>query len=149
MTLADVFDEKLIKLNLEGGDKNGVFEEMVKEISTVRPDLNKEEMLKAIRQREEKISTSIAPGVAVPHGYFHDLDGIVGAIGFSRNGIEYDTPDKKPVHLVFLFLIGENAREQHLHILSRILTFVKSGALSYIHSAETPQKAYDILCKAG
>ncbi|MDR0403502.1 MAG: PTS sugar transporter subunit IIA [Treponema sp.] len=149
MLLAEVFNKNLIKLDLESRDKDAVFDELVGEILAVKPELDGEEILAAIHDRELKMVTSVAPGVAVPHGYFRGLNGIIGALGFSRRGIEYGSRDNKPVHLVFMVLLGEGARERHLHVLSRILTFVKSGALSYIGEAESPQKAYDILCQAG
>jgi mannitol/fructose-specific phosphotransferase system IIA component (Ntr-type) len=148
MLLSDIFDEKLIKLNLESIDKNEVFEELIGHISLVKPSFNKEEMLNAVFLRESKMTTSVAPGVAIPHGYSHNLSGITGAVGFSRKGIEYETYDNKPVHLVFMLLLGDDSREHYLHVLSRILTFVKFGALSYIGDAKTPKKAYDILCRA-
>jgi mannitol/fructose-specific phosphotransferase system IIA component (Ntr-type) len=147
MIFADIFDERLIKLDLVNTDKNAVFEELIEEISILKPELNGEEMLAAIYDREAKMETSVAPGVAVPHGYFSGLSGIIGAVGFSRGGIDYGARDHKPVHLVVMLLLGEGARESHLRVLSRILTFVKSGALSYIRDAGTPRKAYDILCR--
>jgi mannitol/fructose-specific phosphotransferase system IIA component (Ntr-type) len=148
-TFSNIFDERLIKLNLESTDKNAVFEELIGTVSLVRPELNKEEMLNAILRREAKMTTSVAPGVAIPHGYSRGLSGITGAVGFSRKGIEYESYDNKPVHLVFMLLLGDDAREHYLHVLSRMLTFVKFGALSYIGEAKTPKKAYDILCRAG
>jgi mannitol/fructose-specific phosphotransferase system IIA component (Ntr-type) len=147
MILADVFDKRLIKLDLESTDKDAVFEELAGEISAVKPELRKAETLAAIRDREAKMNTSIASGVALPHGYFPGLNGVIGALGFSRGGIDYGANDHKPVHLVFMLLLGEGAREHHLRVLSRIATFVRSGALSYIGEAETPQKVYDILCR--
>jgi mannitol/fructose-specific phosphotransferase system IIA component (Ntr-type) len=149
MLLAEVFDKNLIKMDLESTDKDAVFNELVEEILVLKPELDREEILAAIHAREEKMDTSVAPGVAVPHGYFHGLNSIIGAVGFSRKGIEYGARDNKPVHLVFMLLLGEDVRERHLHVLSRVLTFVKSGALSYIREAGTPQKAYEILCQAG
>jgi mannitol/fructose-specific phosphotransferase system IIA component (Ntr-type) len=147
MILADVFDKRLIKLNLESTDKDAVFEELVGEISAVKPELKKTETLAAIRDREAKMNTSIASGIAVPHGYFPGLNGVIGALGFSREGIDYGAHDRKPVYLVFLVLLGGGAREHHLRVLSRIAAFAQSGALSYIGKAETPQNVYDILCR--
>jgi mannitol/fructose-specific phosphotransferase system IIA component (Ntr-type) len=149
MVLADVFDKRLIKLNLESTDKDAVFEELSLTISDVKPELNQVAMLSVIHDREGKINTSVAPGVAVPHGYFPGLNSIIGTLGFSLKGIEYSAHDNKPVHLVFMLLIGEGARNQHLHVLNLILAFVKSGALAYIRDAGTPQEAYDILCRVG
>jgi mannitol/fructose-specific phosphotransferase system IIA component (Ntr-type) len=147
MLFADVFDERLIKLDLSGADKGAVFEELIGEIAALKPELNGEAMLAAIQSREKKMETSVAPGVAVPHGYFSGLNGIIGAVGFSPGGIEYGSRDNKPVHLVVMLLLGEGARENHLRVLSRVLTFVQAGALSYIRDAGSPQKAYDILCR--
>jgi mannitol/fructose-specific phosphotransferase system IIA component (Ntr-type) len=149
MLLADVFDTRLIKLNLDATNKDEMFEELTGEISALRPELDRERILAAIHEREAKMNTSVASGVAVPHGYFHGLDGIIGAVGFSPKGIEYGAHDSKPVHLVFMILLGEGAREQHLRVLSRIMRFVKAGALSYIKEAGTPQNAHDILYRAG
>jgi mannitol/fructose-specific phosphotransferase system IIA component (Ntr-type) len=149
MVLADIFDKRLIKLNLESTDKVGVFEELSRSISAVNPELNQKTMLSVLCDREGKMNTSVAPGVAVPHGYFPGLNSIIGAIGFSLKGIEYSAHDNKPVHLVFMLLLGAGERKEHLHVLNLILSFVKFGALSYIRDAGTPQQAYDILCRVG
>ncbi|MFP3089500.1 PTS sugar transporter subunit IIA [Treponema sp. TIM-1] len=95
----------------------------------VKPELDPVEMLTALNNREAKMNTSVAPGIAVPHGYFRGLDGIIGAVGFSRQGIEYGSHDNKLVHLVFMILLGDGAQEQHLHILSRILTLERIQGL--------------------
>ncbi|MDR1300907.1 MAG: PTS sugar transporter subunit IIA [Treponema sp.] len=149
MGLADIFDTRLIKLNLESTDKAAVFEELSRTIAAVKPELNQGTMLAILHDREGKMNTSVAPGVAVPHGYFPGLNRIIGAVGFSLKGIEYSAPDHKPVHLVFMLLLGEGERKEHLHVLNQILTFVKFGALSYIRDAGTPQQAYDMLCRVG
>jgi mannitol/fructose-specific phosphotransferase system IIA component (Ntr-type) len=149
MMLSDIFDERLIELNLESVDKNAVFEELIGLISAVKPELNIKEMLDVVLQREAKMNTSIAPGVAIPHGCLRGLKGITGAVGFSRKGIDYAAYDNKSVHLVFMILFGDDAREHHLSVLSRISKFIKYGALSHIGEAGSPKKAYDILCRAG
>jgi PTS system fructose-specific IIC component len=149
MLLTKVFDERLIKLNLEGRDKDAVFAELIGEIAALRPELDREKMLAVIHDREAKMNTSVAPGVAVSHGYFPGLDDIIGAVGFSPGGIEYGAQDHKPVHLVFMILLGDGMREQHLRVLSRILSFVNSGALTYIRDAGTPRNVHHILSRLG
>lgn len=85
-----------------GSTKETVFTELVDTIAAVHPELNRNAMLAVIQDRENKMNTSIASGVAVPHGYYPEAGGIVGAIGISKTGIEYNALDHKPVNLVFL-----------------------------------------------
>jgi mannitol/fructose-specific phosphotransferase system IIA component (Ntr-type) len=149
MEFADIFDERLINLNLESTEKTAAFKELAAEISAVKPELDSAELLAVINEREEKMNTSVASGIALPHGYSRGFTGITCAVGFSRKGIEYGAHDKKPVHLVFMLLMGEDSREQYLHVLSRILQFVKSDAMHYMRKAETKREVYDVLCRVG
>jgi mannitol/fructose-specific phosphotransferase system IIA component (Ntr-type) len=145
--LKDVFDEQSIKLNLENKAKEAVFAELINVIVDIHPELNRDEIFTAVYDRESKMNTSVAPGVAVPHGYYPGAHNIFGAIGISPSGIDYDALDHKPVHVVFLIIMGEAYREKHLHILSRLLSMIKSGALDYIQGAKSSQDVYDILSR--
>jgi mannitol/fructose-specific phosphotransferase system IIA component (Ntr-type) len=145
--LKDVFDKQAIKLNLESKTKEAVFTELIDTITDIHPELNRDEMFAAVYDRESKMNTSVAPGVAVPHGYYLGARNIFGAIGISQSGIDYDALDHKPVHVVFLIILGEAYREKHLHILSRLLSMIKSGALGYIQEAKSSQDVYDILSR--
>jgi mannitol/fructose-specific phosphotransferase system IIA component (Ntr-type) len=147
MLLNNIFDKRAIKLNLEGNTKEEVFTELIEAIADVHPEFGMDEMLRVIWDRENKMNTSIAPGAAVPHGYYPGSGDVVGAIGVSRAGIEYDALDHKPVHFIFLLIMGETSHEKHLHVLSRILSLTKSGALTYIQTAKSHQEVYAILSR--
>jgi mannitol/fructose-specific phosphotransferase system IIA component (Ntr-type) len=145
--LEDVFDKQAIRLNLESKTKEAVFTELIDAIADIHPELNRDEMFTVVHDRESKMNTSVALGVAVPHGYYPGAHSVFGAIGVSRNGIDYDSPDHKPVHVVFLIIMGEAYREKHLHILSRLLSMIKSGALGYILETGNSQEVHDILSR--
>jgi mannitol/fructose-specific phosphotransferase system IIA component (Ntr-type) len=145
--LSEIFDEHSIKLDLESDTKTAAFTELIEAMVVVHPELNKTEMLSVVMDRESKMSTAIASGVAVPHGYYPGTDEIIGAIGISKNGIDYGSPDNKPVHFVFLLLMGEAVREDHLHILNRVLSLINSGALASIQTAKSVREVRDILSR--
>jgi mannitol/fructose-specific phosphotransferase system IIA component (Ntr-type) len=145
MLLGEIFDRQLIKLDLEGKTKDEVFMELVESIALKHPEFDRQEMLTAVTTREVQMNTAIIPGVAVPHGYYKAISGIVGAIGFSRAGIEYNSLDQKPVHSIFMLLMDQASREQHLLVLSRLLALLKSKALAGIQAAKSPGEVYDIL----
>jgi mannitol/fructose-specific phosphotransferase system IIA component (Ntr-type) len=78
-------------------------------------------MYAAINDRENKMSTGIGSGIAIPHGYSRTISTIAGAIGISKAGIEYDSLDHKPVHLMIMLVMGEASRENHLSVLNKVL----------------------------
>jgi PTS system fructose-specific IIC component/PTS system nitrogen regulatory IIA component len=145
--LNDIFNENSIKLSLKSETKTAAFTELVEAMVIVHPELNKTEMLSAVLERENKMNTAIASGVAVPHGYYPGTDKIIGAIGISKNGIDYGSSDNKPVHFVFLLLMGDAVREEHLHILNRVLALVNSGSLVSLRTARNVGEVRDILSR--
>lgn len=145
MLLHEVFDARLIRLNLENSGKDAVFFELIDAIADLYPEIDREKVGDVIQEREKKLNTSVSPGAAIPHGYYPGLDGVVGAIGISKTGIDYDAPDHKPVHVIFMIVMGESSREKHLRVLSRILSLIESGALDRMVAARSPQEIYDML----
>jgi nitrogen PTS system EIIA component len=70
--------------------------------------------------RERLGSTGLGQGVAIPHGRIKGLKEAVGAFVRLSHAVAFDAPDGKPVALVFVLLVPEQATEQHLHILSEL-----------------------------
>ncbi len=70
--------------------------------------------------RERLGSTGLGQGVAIPHGRIKGLKESVGAFVRLASPVPFDAPDGKPVSLVFVLLVPEQATEQHLQILSEL-----------------------------
>ena len=83
------------------------------------------EIMAAILRREELGTTAIGRGVAVPHGKHSSIPRVVAAIGFSPAGIDFDSLDRKPVHLVILVLSPFDAAAQNLRALQQVVTELK------------------------
>jgi len=143
--LNDIFSPERIKLNLESTTKNEVFEELINTIAVPESEFDSRELFDAVNLRESKMNTIIMPGIAVPHGYCSSVRGIIGAIGFSMGGVEYDSRDKAPVHTFVMLLMDESSREQHLQVLSRLLELLNSASFATIKKAKTPEEVYTLL----
>jgi mannitol/fructose-specific phosphotransferase system IIA component (Ntr-type) len=143
MPLSNIFGREFIKVNLESKTRDEVFEELIETIAVPHPEYDRQEMLNAVISRENRMNTVVLPGIAIPHGYYNTVNGIAGAIGFSRAGIDYGGPE--PVYSVFMLLMGESSRERHLRVLSRLLDLLNSESFAVIQAAESPQEVYEIL----
>ena len=145
MSLDTIFTKDTIKLNLAGTTKEAVLRELIEMAAAAHAECAPDEMLAAVNEREGKMSTGIGSGIAVPHGYCRNLNGAIGVIGVSRAGIDYDALDQKPVHVVFLLLMNEAAKEQHLRVLNSVFTLANSGACDALLAAGTVDEAYALL----
>jgi PTS system nitrogen regulatory IIA component len=70
--------------------------------------------------RERLGSTGLGQGVAIPHGRIKGLREAVAAFVRLGTPVPFDAPDGKPVKLLFILLVPEQATEQHLQILSEL-----------------------------
>jgi mannitol/fructose-specific phosphotransferase system IIA component (Ntr-type) len=149
MLLSNVFDVRAIKTDLTGTSKEEIFRELVDALAAVHPELDNEAVLAAILERENKMSTAIDGGIAIPHGYCPEAGGVFGAAGVSAKGIAYGPPEDKPVHCVFLLVMGEAAREKHLRVLNRVMQLVNSGIVTHIQNSKNPEEIHRLLARAG
>jgi PTS system nitrogen regulatory IIA component len=125
MKILDVLQKDAIVSDLKAKDKRGVLEEMIEGVTSKSQDLDKEQLLEVLLEREKLGSTGIGYGVAIPHGKLKKLDSLVVTFGRSVSGIDFQSLDNKPSHLFFLILAPENSTAAHLKILARISKLLK------------------------
>jgi len=75
---------------------------------------------KAVFDREAIMSTGVGKGLGLPHAKTSAVDDTVAAFAISQQPIEFGAIDNKPVRLLFLLVGSEQAKSQHIKLLSRI-----------------------------
>lgn len=70
--------------------------------------------------REKLGSTGLGQGIAIPHGRIKGLKDALGAFIRVATPVQFDAPDGKPVKLLFILLVPEQANEHHLQLLSEL-----------------------------
>lgn len=141
------FSPKTVIVDLESTDKDELFEEMVETMVVAHPEIDRAQALEALKERESKMSTGIMHNIAVPHGNCASVKEVVGAIGISHKGIDYDSLDKAPVHLVFMILCNPEHPEMHLSVLKELSSVLQSPAfLKEVMEKKSGQEVYDLLC---
>lgn len=147
MILDKVFSPECVVLNLESSDKDELFEEMVQCLVSWHPEIDRDQALSALREREAKMSTGIMHGIAVPHGNCDTARSVVGAIGISRGGVDYDSLDKAPVHLVFMLLCNPGETDLHLQVLKELASILQNPLFGkQLQEKTSAQQVYDLLC---
>ncbi len=148
MVLGKLFDIKNIKLDLESEDKEELFEEMVDLLVSNDESLNRDEILNAINEREQKLSTGIKKGIALPHAKIAGLKEPIGIVGISKKGIDYDALDGNPVYLVFMLLSTAGDYSMHLKILNRLnVLLLNPNFLEDIFTQHSSSDIHNVICK--
>ena len=144
-SLSDIFDLRSIKLDFDGKTKELALTELIDSISVLHPECDRKELFTAIMEREKKMSTGIGNGVAIPHTGCKGIANMSGAIGVSKQGIDFGALDQKPVHIVFLFATNEKADENHLRILNLIFKLAMSREFALMKNANNAEEIHAIL----
>lgn len=129
--LSSILNPEDIKLNIESEDWEEALAELLETIVVKRPGANRAEMYEALIARENKMSTAVFPGVAIPHAVSKSLNKSAIVIGVSKKGVYFDNPDKSiyspvKVNVIFEVLFEENNTDKHLHVLRDILNLISN-----------------------
>ena len=147
--LSDIVKAENIILNLESEFKDDLFHEMVE--VAVRQDrtINREEVICALEEREEKLNTCVKTGVAVPHANCDSVRNTVLIVGISASGIDYETArvgdqsyEKSRVHVVLMLLFEKGNAGHHLKVLSDCARVLQ--APEFVHSVLSAKTAEEV-----
>lgn len=85
---------------------------------------DRDQVLNAIRQREQTMSTGIGFGIAIPHASSDKVGEVVAAFGRSTKGVEFESLDGQPVFFIVLFVVPRDQFQTHLRTLAAIAKFL-------------------------
>ena len=125
MQIAGMFKKDYIIEELKATTKRAVLAELSEILSRDAEGLPPGAMVEVLLEREKLGSTGIGDGIAIPHGKLKNLDRLMISFGRSRQGIDFDAIDGKPVHLFFLLMAPESSTGQHLKALAKISRMLK------------------------
>lgn len=118
MELSRLMKKNLMSLELSASNKEGAIKEMVELISGDKHIKNKDEVLKTMLERERLGTTGIGDGIAIPHSRTDAVTDIVVAFARSREGLDFEALDKKPVNLLFMVAGPQKKNHEYLKIMS-------------------------------
>jgi mannitol/fructose-specific phosphotransferase system IIA component (Ntr-type) len=122
MKFADFIQAGAIKADVTADDKEGVIRELVESLvaaGVIKSD-DLDGILKAIMKREELGSTGIGKGIAVPHTKHPSVSKLVGTVGVSGDGVDFNSLDGEKVQLFFLLISPPDRPGDHLRALENI-----------------------------
>ena len=146
MPLSDYLTPDQIWLDLKAGSKAEILASLSRRAARTL-NLPAEDILTVLTAREELGSTGLGEGLALPHGRLPGLAAPFLGLARTIEGVEFDSPDGKPIRLLALVLTGADGHG-HLQLLARVGTLFKSAeAVAEMLKARSSLEILDILVR--
>lgn len=122
MDLGDILTKEQIITDLQATDRWQAIDELINNlVATGRIKAEHHDAIAAVvKKRESSMSTGIGFGIGIPHASTDLIYEVVGSLGRSKKGVNFDALDNQPVNLVMLFLVPQGQFQKHLHTLANI-----------------------------
>lgn len=118
--ISELLPRSAIVLDLQSKEKFAVINELVRPLVAAGAITEESEFVSAIVRRENMESTGIGVGVAIPHARTKAVSSIVLAFGRSDSGVDFNSLDGKPSHLIFLIAAPEEQKTEYIMTLARL-----------------------------
>src|SRR5580700_1817448 len=122
MDLADILTKAQIVPELRATNRWEAIDELIDNLVKTGKiqATDRDAVTAAVKKRETSMSTGIGFGIGIPHASTDLIYEVVGALGRSGTGVNFEALDNQPVKLVMLFLVPQGQFQKHLHTLANI-----------------------------
>ncbi|MCB1069450.1 MAG: PTS sugar transporter subunit IIA [Kiritimatiellae bacterium] len=127
-----VLTKETIILHLKSTNKDAVIEELIDVLVASGRVKDRKAALKAVVEREKKMSTGLQSGIAIPHGKTDTVETLVAALGLKPEGLPFDSLDGQDANIIVLTVSPASRTGPHIQFLADISRT--------LHDAETRAK---------
>lgn len=151
MRLMDFIRTEAVLPEMEADSPREVVKELIDaliEAGAVDPD-DKRRFVDAVMRRERMGTTGYGGHTAIPHAKHDKVEGVIGALGRSSEGVDFEALDGELVHLFFLVLSSPDNPEEHLKAMEHVFRTIKDDNLRrFMCRAATREELVDLLKEA-
>ena len=144
--ISELLPRSAIVLNLQSKEKFQVINELVRPLVATGAIAEESEFVSAIVRRENMESTGIGLGVAIPHARTKAVSSIVLAFGRSDAGVDFNSLDGKPSHLIFLIAAPEEQKTEYIMTLARLSKLLRKDEVRIgLNKAGSPDDVLNVI----
>ncbi|MFZ6047296.1 PTS IIA-like nitrogen regulatory protein PtsN [Pseudomonas sp. CR3202] len=133
-------------VNVPGGSKKRVLEQIAKLVARDLPDLDNQDIFESLVSREKLGSTGFGNGIAIPHCRLTGCTAPISAVLRLDAPIDFDAIDGAPVDLLLVLLVPEAATDEHLELLRQIASMLdRSDVRERLRQAPDSTSLYQVV----
>lgn len=146
MRITDLLKKDTVIISLAAKSKEAAIDEMAAKLNEAGRLNDLETFKQAILKRESQSTTGIGEGIAIPHAKTEAVK--IPAICFAKSteGVDYESLDGQPAHLLFMIAASAGANNEHLETLSRLSSLLMDEAFrKELLEASSPDEVISII----
>lgn len=149
MRITDLIDKRSICLDGTPHTKKEALDQMVTLMAASGKISDEEGYKKQVYLREEESTTGIGGGIAIPHGKCAAVRKPGLAAMVVRDGVEFESLDGMPAHLIFLIAAPDTEDNIHLDVLSKLsVLLMDQNFVEKLTKAETAEEFLSVIDQA-
>lgn len=126
MKIKNVISPALVTTSLRSTTKEGIIEELLDILVAEKKISDKDAVFTALMERENKMSTGIQHGVAIPHAKTKAVKSLVACIGLKKEGVDFAALDGEPSRIFIMTLSPIDRVGPHVQFLAEISMVIKT-----------------------
>lgn len=137
-------------VDLKGSTKDEVLRELCDALATCDRVTDRGDLLTKIMEREKTLSTGVGVGLALPHVKIPSIKDFVIAIGRHREGVDFQSIDNKPAHIIVMIGCNDSQSADYMKVLSKLVRALKEpGFQRKVLDAESPGEVVELFTGPG
>ncbi|QOV12298.1 PTS fructose transporter subunit IIABC [Viridibacillus arvi] len=146
MKITDLLKKDTVIIDLAATSKPAAIEEMTKKLDEAGRLNSLAGYREAILKRESQSTTGIGEGIAIPHAKTDAVKTPSILFAKSVSGVDYESLDGQPAHLLFMIAASAGANNEHLETLSRLSSLLMDTKFrENLLAAQTPEDVINII----
>lgn len=146
MKITDLLKKDTVLIDLAATSKSAAIDEMTKKLDEAGRLNSLDGYREAILKRESQSTTGIGEGIAIPHAKTDAVKTPSILFAKSVNGVDYESLDGKPAHLLFMIAASAGANNEHLETLSRLSSLLMDAKFREdLLGAQSPEEVITII----
>ena len=146
MELSQLLDLTNVIVGVDASDKDTLIHAVIDLIADRDEVTDADRMREAIIERESTMSTGVGKGLGLPHAKTSAVNGILAALAVTQEPVDFASMDNEPVRIVFLLVGTQDAKSQHVRILSRISRMMnQNDARERVLAAGSTEELLDVI----
>lgn len=126
MDLMTVLTNDSIALHLKGATKDEIIDELIDVAMKSGRVRDRAEAKASVLERENRMSTGMKHGIAIPHGKTAAVTELVACVGVSDNEVDFDALDHKGCRIFIMTLSPPEKTGPHLQFLAEVSLLFRS-----------------------
>lgn len=144
MRIADYAAPELIATGLESQGKDDCLAQMVGMLVRSGRIADSEVLMRELVKREGVMSTGIGGGIALPHALTDDIQELVIVFSHTREPIDFQSLDSRPVDLVVMLVGPKSAANLYVKLLARVSRLLQNvGFKQRLRDARTSDEVLE------